>query len=150
MRAALTGACFDLEISNEDSAEDAWYNVKSFYGFGPFYATQVMSDVLDDETSPWPRDSFIPTALGSTRALWYLSKGETTKSSAISRQDVMTDLDFAYRDLMANQPEDLQVKLTYVDIEHTLCEFSKYVGTPITGPTGRLRMFSPDVTSHNK
>ncbi len=152
MRAALTGACFDdLNISKEKTAEDAWYHVKAFYGFGPFYATQVMSDVLDDETCPWQRDSFLPAALGSTRALLYLSNGEVTKSSSISRKQVITDLDFAYRDLHDSQTKIIDGPLlTYVDIEHTLCEFSKYVGAPHSGGTGRLRVFSPTDSKKNK
>lgn len=149
MRAALTGATFDLDITAEETAEDAWWHVKSFYGLGPFYATQVLSDVLDDETSPWPRDSYIPTALGSTRALFWLSKGEQTKSSAISSRLIVTDLDFAYRDLEREQPDIGGPRLTFVDVEHTLCEFSKYLQAKAgeTYGSGKLRVFSPSRAS---
>jgi hypothetical protein len=147
IRAALTGACFDLSISEEKTAEDAWYNVKSFYGLGPFYATQVMSDVLDDETSPWGRDAFIPTALGSTRALFWLSHGELTRSSAISQREMVHDLNFVYRHLHDVQATTGGEPLTYVDIEHTLCEFSKYLGASAEdAPSGgKLRVYTPQV-----
>jgi hypothetical protein len=140
LRASLVSATFDLEIAGASSAEEAWSLVRSFFGLGDFYATQVMADVLYDPLSLWPEDSYIPTAVGSNRALYLISRGETTKG-VVPKPVVMTDLDFLYRELHEDQQDIAGPPLTWVDIEHTLCEYGKYAYQDPLNPTG-LRLFS--------
>lgn len=145
MRAALTGAIYDLHIADLETAADVWEHLRTLYGLGEFYATQVTADVIYDPNSSWDRDSYVPLAIGSARAVAWMSLGEVPRG-LVREGLIPRDLDFLYRELEASQPVVSGGRLTFVDIEHSLCEFSKYLGVTLNPDksNGKLRVFRPD------
>lgn len=115
---------------------------------GPFAATQIVADLVTFRTSPpMGRETIVPLSAGSYVASGPLrgqavSRGDNYEHSgagrAARRFSPERDRDFMV-DLLAGQPE-LSERMTYVDLEHCLCEYARYERLRADGGgTGLLR-----------
>lgn len=108
------------------TVEETARGLHRVYGVGPFYVTQVLADLLGSSRSPWPADSYLPPGRGAQACLVYLLDGHMP-SPQTQRRVHARALRATYDGLVAKQQAIGGPALTYVDVEHALCEFHKYV-----------------------
>ena len=121
----------------QDGVEAVGYLV-DLKGLGPFTSLQVVADFVE---LPWhgahmTRETLIPLAVGSRLALHLLMTGEylldtNTHETGNGRKargasGLLPDQREFLTWLRLTQPPTLSKPLTYVDIEHSLCEWNKY------------------------
>jgi hypothetical protein len=121
-------------------------------GLGPFYAIQVVGDLLTiggrNLGLVMGDDPVTSLAVGSRSALHILTGGidptilvpndqSTWRRSLARRWDLDSDERNALCVLHLAQPKELSAPLTFVDIEHSLCEWNRYhkltIGDPRIG-----------------
>jgi len=97
-------------------------------GVGPFTALQMTADYVGDPESHLPATTFMPLAIGSRIGIHLLMTGEF-RSNSIWDARVRHTLGISpvERDVMLElyQRRPLE-EMTYVDIEHSLCEWYKW------------------------
>lgn len=112
----------------QDGPASTATRLNRLYGVGPFYVTQVIADLTGapPAVAPWPPDSYVSPGRGAQSALVYLGAGEMP-SPQTQKRLVAGILADTYDGLVRDQEDVGGPRLTYVDVEHSLCEFYKYV-----------------------
>jgi hypothetical protein len=108
--------------------------VENVKGIGPFFAVQVVADLIRDPYfAPRDKDTFMPLAVGSRMAADYIITGEhpiiggNAGGNPTPRETLLlTDLHDEQPKAIGDMGPDKQGPMTYTDIEHALCEAYKY------------------------
>lgn len=123
--------------------------VRSGYGLGPFFGIQIVGDLAEAQVGTrFSRDTMVPVSAGSRIGLQLV---EGTLDATLL-DDVTYERSAAgrrLRDLRIDGPEQRRIErlilarpdlaLTPVDVEHVLCEFSKYWLIRTGAPSGVRR-----------
>lgn len=95
---------------------------------GPFFSAQVAADYIDGPASHLARDTVFPLAVGSRCSARLIWSGRFTrprkKNSTRISPDPMDEV--VYRDLHEERDNEAPCTMTWIDIEHSLCEWWKY------------------------
>lgn len=127
------------EVYGAPTVLDAAAALSSIKGVGTFYSAQISADAC---TAPSPRaaadpDSTCSLASGSRAALNVVTgkapleslaklMDRSTYRRAIAKVALSRDERDALDEIHASQPSGLSKPLTYVDLEHSLCEWNRY------------------------
>lgn len=132
---ALTTNLFDWRDACwvEDGVEAVTNLCGAGIGLGPFFAIQVVADLAESGKAKFDRLTRVPVSGGSRFGL-DLCFGRATPLGMVDTQNqgrdlrrltvLDRDLD-ELTELFESQPK-LSELMTYVDIEHSLCEFGRY------------------------
>lgn len=145
---------YDVELSDqvwqaEDGQEAVRILVDHGYGLGPFFGIQVVADLAEAQVgTAFGRDTMMPVSAGSRIGLQILDgvmdpellDNATYERSAAGRRTrdlrIRGPEQQRIRELVAARPD---LRLTPVDVEHVLCEWSKYWLIKTDSPAGRRR-----------
>lgn len=119
-----------IDIWGAPDMEEAFNRVKSLKGFGAFLAYEIVID-LNYAHGRWGEDTFVNPGPGAVRGLQHIFQG-------IGRRDGVRGI----RWLWKRQPTISHGgRLSLRNIEHSLCEYQKYVKRREGKKGGRARQF---------
>lgn len=130
------------EVWNAKNMKDAWDKIRKIRGFGPFLAYELVIDI-NYAHRRWGEDSFVNPGPGAKRGINAIYPDVHRVPDYIDTikhlkkiQHRMLPKEFPYSDKV---PADMTLR----NIEHSLCEFSKYEKRRKGIRTGRARSFTP-------
>ena len=114
--------------------EDVWMQLQAYPGIGPFLAYEIVCDLMYAKILPFTEDDWVNVGPGAKKGLWeiwpQLDESEMVKEISFlrnSQRDYLDTLGFRYlNNWDIDHFDSRQKELTLRNIEHSLCEYSKY------------------------
>lgn len=138
---------------------DASAAVRRVRRIGPFFSLQIVADLATLPTSAlgglapptFGPDTLVPLGPGSRQASRVLlgeldpsvAFAEGVKSAGSSAAGARRDAEAILPLLVADQPVGFAEPVTAIDVEHALCEWSKYRRVQLGGSKGKLKRTHP-------